>query len=86
MLRLQRVVDILCSPKNRGGLNPSLVEGLIPHLEAIDSTHTRDFSPEGILSLGYPYLIAILFNFFVAFSASSSFFFRTPICSLAAVS
>ena len=58
------VVDILCSPKSRGGLNPSLVEGLISHLEAINSTHAKDFSPEGILSLGYPHLITVLLSFF----------------------
>ena len=65
MLKLQGgVVDILCSPKSRGGLNPSLVEGLISHLEAINSTHAKDFSPEGILSLDYPHLITVLLSFF----------------------
>ena len=34
-----RVVHILCSPKGKGGLNPSLVEGFIPHLEAIEYAH-----------------------------------------------
>ena len=29
-----RIVHILYSPKGRGGLNPNLVEGLVPHLEA----------------------------------------------------
>ena len=80
------VVDILCSSKSRGGFKPNLVEGLIPHLEAIDSTHTRDFNPGGILSLGYPHLIVVLFSFSMAFSAFFSFFFRTLICSLATVS
>ena len=58
------IVDILCSPKSRGGLNPSLVEGLISHLEAINSTHAKDFSPEGILSLSYPHLITVLLSFY----------------------
>ena len=34
-----RVVHILCSSKGRGGLNPSLVEGLIPHFEAVEFAH-----------------------------------------------
>ena len=33
------IVDILCSPKGRGGLNPNLVKGRIPHLEAVCSIY-----------------------------------------------
>ena len=45
------IVDILYSPKGRGGLNPSLVDGLIPHLEAVNPAYLRDFDPKSLLSL-----------------------------------
>ena len=61
MLGLQ---GVLYSSKSRGGLNPNLVEGLIPHLETINATHARDFSPKGIFSLNYPHPIAVLLSFF----------------------
>ena len=57
-----RVVHILCSSKGRGDLNPSSVEGLIPHWEAIESAHFRELSPEGILSLYHAHVIAVLLS------------------------
>ena len=55
-----RVEHILCSPKGRGRLNPNLVEGLVPYLEAVESTHLRDLSPKDFLSLCHAHAVAIL--------------------------
>jgi len=58
----RRVVHILCSPKGKGGLNPSLVEGLVPHLEAIESAHLRDLSLESFLGLCHAHVIVVLLS------------------------
>ena len=39
-----------------------MVKGLIPHLEAIISTYSRNLSLEGLLSFCHPYNIALLLD------------------------
>ena len=58
----QRVVDVLYLPKYGRILNPSLVEGFIPYLEAVSPTHLRDFGPKGILDLSHTDVILVLFR------------------------
>ena len=41
----KEVVYTLYPPEYRRGLNPGLVEGLIPYLEAVVSTYLREFNP-----------------------------------------
>ena len=57
------VVYTLCPPKYRRGLNPSLVEGLIPYLEVVVSIYPQDLSPQGFLGLCHPNVVAILLGF-----------------------
>ena len=58
----KRVVYTLCSPKCRGGLNPSLVKGLVPHLEVVALTYLRDLNPKGLLGLYHPHIIPVLLS------------------------
>ena len=56
------VEDVFWLPQLRRGLNPNSVEGLVPSLSAVGTTHNRDLCPKGVLSLGYPDIIVILLS------------------------
>lgn len=58
-------VHTFCFSKGRGGLNPCLVEGLVPHLEAVVSAHLQDLSPKGFLSLYHSHIVSILLNLLI---------------------
>ena len=58
----RRVVYTICSPEGKGGLSPSLVKGLILHLEAVVPTHLRDLNPKGLFGLRHSCLIPVLLN------------------------
>ena len=63
----KRVVYTLCPSKCRRSLNPSLVKGLVLYLETIVSTYLRNLSPEGLLGLCHPYIIAALCIYWMHF-------------------
>ena len=79
-----RVVHILCSPEGRGDLNPSLVESLIPHLEAVElhtsATSALRASSVSVTPTSYPSCSTC----FLAFLASSNFLIKTLIWLLVA--
>ena len=56
------VIDIFYFPKRRRGLNLSLIECLVPHLEAVCPTYPHDLGPKCLLSLSYPHIVAVLFS------------------------
>ena len=71
----RRVIYILCSSKYRRGLDPNLVKGLIPHLEAIVSTYLKYLSPKSLLGLYPPYIIVVLLGLVVGLLGLLQFLF-----------
>ena len=57
-----------------GSINPCSVECFFPSLSAVRSTHSRDLCPEGLLSLSYADVIAMLLSL-ILFTFSLGFCF-----------
>ena len=82
----RRIVYTLYFPKGRRGLNPSLVKGLVPHLEVVAPTHSETLALRASLVSATLTLYLSCLSWSLAFSASSSFFFSTFMWSLVVAS
>ena len=56
------VVDIFWFRQLRRSLNPNSVEGFIPSLSAIDTTHSWDLCLKGFLGLNHPEVVTLLLS------------------------